>query len=156
MLDDTGDFWVDDISRECDESIARAWGQWQTAQEPAPVTLLPDEDGAIARGYELFTAETGAGCLKCHEDCGRADVYRYDVWGGVNRVRDLTLGEYRWGGEPETLARRVRHGIPAAGMPANPGLTDGQVRDLVAFVRAVPFPPRLPPDVRTVVYPGSP
>ena len=156
LLDETGDDWVDDVARTCDESNGRAWGRWQTAQEPAAVTLLPDEDGAIGRGYELFTAGAGAGCLKCHEDFGRADVYRYDVWGGVNRVRDLTLGEYRWGGEPETLARRVRHGIPAAGMPANPGLTDEQVRDLVAFVRAVPFPPQLPAEVRAAVYPGSP
>ena len=37
-------------------------------------------------------------------------------------------------------------------MPASPALTDGQVWDLVSFLRALPYPDRLPEDVRARVY----
>ncbi|MCZ2343912.1 MAG: c-type cytochrome [Bacteroidales bacterium] len=156
LLDDGEDGGVDDIPAEARRQTARIWEQWRLAQEPSSVPVLPDSDEAITRGFTLFTAQSGAGCLSCHEDFGRKDVYRYDVWGGVNRVRDLTKGEFRWGADPESLTRRIRHGILAAGMPANPNLTDEQVRDLRAFVQALPYPPRLPPDLRAKIYPGSP
>lgn len=156
LLDDGEDGGVDDIPAEARRLTAQAWEQWRHAQEPAPVVVAADSEDAITRGYELFTATAGAGCLSCHEDFGRKDVYRYDVWGGVNRVRDLTKGEFRWGADPESLTRRIRHGIPAAGMPANPSLTDEQVRDLRAFVQALPYPPRLPPEIREKVHPGAP
>jgi hypothetical protein len=52
------------------------------------------------------------------------------------------------------LFRRVRCGIAGSGMPAGPvQFTDDQVWALVAFVRALPVPRRLPPDVRAAVYP---
>lgn len=156
LLDDGEDGGVDDIPAEARRQTARIWEQWRLAQEPFSVPVLPDSDEAITRGFTLFTAPSGAGCLSCHEDFGRKDVYRYDVWGGVNRVRDLTKGEFRWGADPESLTHRIHQGIPAAGMPANPNLTDEQVRDLRAFVQALPYPPRLPSDLRARIYPGSP
>jgi mono/diheme cytochrome c family protein len=104
----------------------------------------------------LFNGPT-AGCAACHRDYGRQDTYRYDVWGAVVKVHDLTRGEFRWGKDPATIAARVRHGIPPAGMPASSSLTDGQVADLVSFVRELGYPQRLPPDVREKVYPtGKP
>jgi cytochrome c1 len=36
-------------------------------------------------------------------------------------------------------------------MPGNPALTEAEVRDLVAFLRALPYPAKLPDDVRTEV-----
>ena len=56
---------------------------------------------------------------------------------------------------PEDLFKRVRLGVPAAGMPASPALSDTDVWDLVHFVRAVSKPARLPADVRAKVIPGS-
>jgi hypothetical protein len=40
-------------------------------------------------------------------------------------------------------------------MPAPAGLTDAQAWDLVQFLRALPDPDRLPPDVKSRVYPDG-
>ena len=47
----------------------------------------------------------------------------------------------------------MRHGIAPVGMPAQPALSGGQLLDVVRFVRALPYPRELPPDVRAKVYP---
>ena len=60
---------------------------------------------------------------------------------------------YRTISGPADLAARVRHGLPASGMPANEQLTDEQVRDVALFVHELAYPNRLPPDVREQVYP---
>jgi len=150
---------LDDIPHECRAALRLAWQHWHRAQT---VQVKPGADVSapgleqIRRGYLLFISEAGPGCVKCHEDFGRAERYRYDVWGGVNRVRDLTRGEYRWGHEPEWIAEHIRQGIAGAGMPGHPALTEEQLWDLVAFVLALPAPPRLPAELRHVIYPGSP
>jgi mono/diheme cytochrome c family protein len=151
---------VSDIAGESRAALAKAVGKWQAAQSappPAPVSLSePPDPEAVRRGMALFNGPT-AGCAACHRDYGRQDTYRYDVWGAVVKVHDLTRGEFRWGKDPATIAARVRHGIPPAGMPASSSLTDGQVADLVSFVRELGYPQRLPPDVREKVYPtGKP
>ncbi len=135
---------------------AERWNQPRPAL-PTVVAVESGETGyaeAVRRGKELFHSPT-AGCAACHQDYGRTETYRYDVWGAPARVHDLTRGEFRWGRADATLAARVRHGIPAAGMPASPHLTDEQVRDLVTFVRDLGAPGRLPPDVRAEVYPQT-
>jgi hypothetical protein len=40
-------------------------------------------------------------------------------------------------------------------MPAHPELTDRQVWDLVRFVKSVPYPRELPPEVLGAVYPNA-
>ena len=153
------EFNFDDIPGECRDAVRVAWRQWQRAQtlEVKETADFPDSDPAmVLRGYQLFSAEVGAGCLKCHEDFGRADRYHYDVWGGVNRVRDLTRGEYRWGRQPELIAQHIRHGIAGSGMPGHPTLNEEQVRQLVAFVLTLPAPSRLPLELRQTIYPGAP
>lgn len=147
---------VQDIAGECRAVLGRAVGKWQAAQAappPAPVAVSdPADPEAVRRGMALFNGPA-AGCAVCHRDYGRQDTYRYDAWGAVVKVHDLTRGEFRWGKDPATLAARVRHGIPPSGMPANPSLTDAQVADLVSFVRELGYPQRLPADVREKVYP---
>ncbi len=134
--------------------LERVCKQWAASQQEVKLPRssvpsdLPDAD-SIRRGEKLFAR---IGCAACHVDFGRADQFRYDVWGFPNRVADLTEGKYRWGGSAADIARRVRHGIPAANMPANPGLTVEEVRDLSGFVRALPVPDRLPDDVRSRIY----
>src|SRR5579883_1441655 len=130
----------------------RAWAaaEGQAVRPGAPPDL---NDGARVRSGSALFAGT-AGCAGCHADYGRQEQYRYDAWGVPDRPADLTAGDYRGGKESADLFRRVRCGITAAGMPGQPGLTDDQVWDLVAFVRALPAPRDLPPDVRAKVYPG--
>jgi mono/diheme cytochrome c family protein len=132
----------------------RAWaGAEAVAVRPGSPPELDDEKH-IRDGHTLFVG--AAGCASCHADYGRREQYRYDAWGVAVRPADLTAGDYHGGKEPDDLFRRVRCGIPGSGMPAAPaGLADDQVWAVVAFVRALPVPRQLPPDVRAAVYPGA-
>lgn len=146
---------VDDVSVACRAEAAKVFDDWVRAQAVPTPTSTADGPDSVRRGHRLFTDQT-TGCVKCHQDYGRRDAFKYTVWGTPARVSDLTRGEFRWGKQPADLAARIRHGIPAVGMPANPTLTDREVADLANFVRDLGYPQRLPPDVREVVYPAVP
>ncbi|MGL6096886.1 MAG: cytochrome c, partial [Fimbriiglobus sp.] len=154
LLDDGDEGPATDPAAEVRTATDTAMSQWlAAAASAAPIPEIPADSTAesVRRGHELFLG--AAGCVGCHVDYGRAEQFRYDVWGVAGRVADLTGGDRRWGKSADDLARRVKYGSPAAGMPANPLLADDQVRDLVAFLRDLPAPPRLPDDVRARVYP---
>lgn len=136
--------------REVFPKVLAAWVAAQVVGDDVVSTgPVPDAPDAIRRGRALFAGK--GGCLACHEQYGRKDVYRFDVRGLPNRVGELTEPARKWGKEPADLAHRVRFGIHAANMPANPALTDAEVRDLVSFLHALPYPAKLPDDVRTEV-----
>ena len=161
LLDETGDLFVDDVAAECQSVYEKAFAEWSVAQNGStpPVLTWPTnpEDSqhqeSVRRGQGLFIGM--AGCASCHKDYGQVDTFRYDVWGGVVRVPNLTRGDFRWGKQPADIVTRIRHGLPASGMPATEQLTDEQVRDLALFVHEMAFPNRLPPDVREQVYPAD-
>jgi hypothetical protein len=90
--------------------------------------------------------------VTCHANYGREAKYQYDVWGTRIKPAPLTEIRKKGGNEPEHLFRRIRGGIPPSNMPASPALTDAQVWDLVLFLRALPYPDRLPDDMRGKVY----
>lgn len=141
-------------------------GEWEKAENaPPPTGVVPEPaDGepggaahadAVRRGYALFTAKADNACVTCHGEFGRKPVLRYDVWGTVAKPANLTEGNALKGGKrPEDVFARVRGGIPAVGMPAHPELSDRQAWDLVRLVQSVPYPVRLPEDVRAAVYPN--
>jgi len=153
-----------DIEKEVRKRLASVLTKWVEADADQPLThsVQPRPDDvtseyaeSIRRGQKLFVSQQ-AGCTSCHTDYGRTPTYRYDVWGVPNRVRDLTDKTRYWAREPADFARQLRHGIHAAGMPAAPsGTTDQDVADLVHFARELPFPQRLPDDVRRAVEPGT-
>jgi mono/diheme cytochrome c family protein len=152
----------DDLAAEAAAVTAKVLARWTTPPltvPPAPTPARDDDEftpghqDSVRRGYELFAGK--AGCLNCHQDFGRAERWLYDAWGTAARVTDLTAGEFRGGSTPDDLFKRVRLGVPAAGMPANPALSDAEVWDLVHFVRAASKPARLPTDVKAKVYPGG-
>lgn len=146
--------------------LKQALAEWEKAEAtPAPTAAPVAEDDAakqapeyldsVRRGYELFTAPGAAACVTCHQDFGRKPSYRFDVWGTVVKPAELTEPQYKGSSRPAELAARVRFGVPPSGMPAHATLTDAQVADLIRFVRALPYPRELPPDVRAKVYPGQ-
>jgi len=147
---------IADVGATARKVAERAHRQWLEAQ-PASTAFVPQvleggaQSDASRRGHSLFVANA---CLSCHEGYGRKASYRYDAWGLPNRIQDLTQPEYRWGREPADLARAVRHGIKPANMPAVP-LKDAELADVVEFLRALPYPARLPSDVRGAVDGGS-
>ncbi len=126
---------------------------WQAAalSPKAPAVTFPSGEDALRRGHDLFARN----CLACHAGYGHAESFRYDAWGVAARLPDLTRGEWKWGREPADAVARIRNGIPAAGMPANPSLTAAEVLDLAAFTKAMSRPDLLPADVRAAVYPDA-
>lgn len=143
-----------DIAVEVRSQFDRIVSRWISAKPvplPAHVPELTDEH--IRRGHELFSSAK-TGCMSCHADYGRTTTYRYDAWGTAARVADLTDRQFRGGGEPAELFRRIRLGIPTVGMPAQETLSDDEIWDLVALVTALPRPLTLPADVRGKVFPN--
>jgi len=151
-----------DIEKEAKKRLASVLKKWTDADAQVPLThavqprpndVTPEYAESIRRGQKLFASQQ-AGCTSCHTDYGRTPTYRYDVWGVPNKVRNLADKDRLWAREPADFARQLRNGIHAANMPAAPtGLTDQDVADLVHFVRELPFPQRLPDDVRQQVNP---
>jgi mono/diheme cytochrome c family protein len=141
-------------------TAAKERARWQSAQNAVPdapglpAVETPEAFARIRAGAELF--RTAGGCVQCHKNYGRDDVYKYDAAGVAVKVANLTLGQHRGGSEPLDLFRRIRLGIPGSNMPAAPTtLTDPQIADLVAFLLALPTPRHLPPDLRTAIYPEA-
>lgn len=143
--------------------LAAVLAEWERAEAAPPLAvspfpddearLTPDYLASVARGHEVFTAEAGAGCVKCHENYGRSAPLKYDVWGFAVRPPDLTTVRPKAGDRADDLTARVRFGIAPVGMPSHPALTPAQLTDVTRFVRALPYPRELPPDVRAKVYP---
>jgi mono/diheme cytochrome c family protein len=133
----------------------RGWTRAQTDLMPVQVPKLRDDELAesIRRGQELFVDAKGGGCVTCHAKYGRESKYQYDVWGTVVKPGDLTDTRRKGGVEPEQLFRRIHGGIGPANMPAPTGLSESQFWDLANFVKALPYPDRLPTDVKARTYP---
>lgn len=150
------------VSQEAATILAKVLKKWEAADAEQTLTHAvrprPNEVDAgyaesVRRGQKLFVSQQ-AGCTSCHTDYGRTPTFRYDVWGVPNRVRDLTDKPRHWARDPADFARQLKYGIHAANMPAVPtGTSDQDVADLVHFARELPFPQRLPDDVRQQVYP---
>ncbi|MDY3556547.1 c-type cytochrome [Gemmata sp. JC717] len=147
-----------------DDHAARTRAVLHEWEQAVAAPLLPAEpdDGepgtlkhqdAVRRGLALFTAKADNSCASCHGEFGRKPVLRYEVWGTVAKPANLTDTTLKAGSRPEDVFARVRFGIPAVGMPAHPEYSDRQVWDLVRLVRSLPYPGRLPEDVRGTVYP---
>ena len=131
---------------------AAADSQVIPATPPGYADGSPELAESIRRGHALFLDPKGGGCVTCHADYGRDAKYQYDVWGTRIKPAPLTEVSKKGGDAPDQLFRRIRGGIPPSNMPASPTLTDQQVWDLASFVRALPYPDRLPEDVRAKVY----
>jgi mono/diheme cytochrome c family protein len=138
-------------------SELRAWAKAQTDAMTARYPAYSEDELAesIHRGHTLFVDPKGGGCVTCHVNYGREAKYQYDVWGTVLKPGDLIDSRRKGGTTPEQLYHRIRGGIGPSNMPAPIGLSDKQFWDLVNFVKAMPYPDRLPGDVKVKVYPDS-
>lgn len=133
------------------------WQLAQTQRLVLPAAPAWSDDSAemqqsIRRGQQLFLDAKGAGCVACHADYGRQSKYQYDVWGTLVKPRELTENKRKGGDSREQIFLRLRGGIGPSNMPAAVTLTDAQLWDLVHFIRAIPYPDRLPPDVKAQVH----
>jgi mono/diheme cytochrome c family protein len=148
------------------------WSQADAAVTPVP---LPDPQrnlaASIARGRELYFGDV-ASCVKCHGQTALGDgqTTDYDDWAkeleptnpeALNvycrngalaprniRPRNLRLGVYHGGGQPEDLYRRIHNGIDGTPMPAalikppgapdvTKGLSEQDIWSLVDYITSL-------------------
>jgi mono/diheme cytochrome c family protein len=135
----------------------RAWNQAEPevvpADAPAYADGSPEHAESIRRGHDLFVDAKSAACATCHTSYGREAKLQYDIWGTLVQPANLTEIKRKAGDSPADLYRRIRCGIPPSNMSVPTGLTDAQVWDVVHFIKALPYPDRLPEEVRGRVYP---
>lgn len=150
----------EDVSADAAEIVRAELRSWSLAQSdvmPAQAPVFSENELAesIRRGHALFVDAKGGGCVTCHVNYGREGKLQYDVWGTVVKPGDLTEPKRKGGTTPEQLYRRIHGGIGPSNMPAPTGLSDAQFWDLVNFIKALPYPDRLPQDVKATVYPDT-
>jgi mono/diheme cytochrome c family protein len=150
-LDDEG-MKPEDIRRFARSSLERRFATWCQAAAVNP-TVPAFDAHAVRRGHDLFV-DARSTCTTCHVNYGRDAAWRYDVWGVAVRPANLFEGHHHGGSEPTDLFRRIRCGIVGSNMPAASQLSEPEIWDIVAFLKALPDPRHLPPEVRRVVYPG--
>ena len=123
----------DDVTEEDIEGIA------EKRLTPSGIVMVPwpgaDFQPDMKVGRELYKAN----CASCHGDSGKGDGPQelVDERGRHITARDLTKGHFRGGDEPEEVFKRIRVGIPGTPMPAQKGLSDGDVatRSLYRYAR---------------------
>jgi mono/diheme cytochrome c family protein len=112
----------------------------------------PELADSIWRGQAIFVDAKGGACATCHTNYGREAKLQYDIWGTLIRPANLTEIRRKGGDGPAEQFRRIRGGIHPSNMPAASSLNDQQTWDVVNFLRALPYPDRLPADVKPKVY----
>jgi mono/diheme cytochrome c family protein len=147
----------DSVTADAAETVRKelqAWAKVQTEVMPTQAPKYGDDELAqsIRRGQSLFVDAKGGGCVTCHVNYGRESKFQYDVWGTVVKPADLTETRRKGGTSPEQIYHRIRGGIGPSNMPVPVGLSESQFWDLVHFVLAMPYPDRLPADVKEKVY----
>lgn len=147
--DDDPEFSREFAEQVLAQKLLLTLGNWKRAEEspiPIPPENTPTEADRLtsaARGYRGFLGT----CAGCHQDFGRAEQLKFDMWGTVVQPRNLTLGVYRGGRRGEDLYCRVYGGIYPSTMPdskakadgAKPGEPDG-IWDVVHFLQMLADP----------------
>jgi DNA-binding beta-propeller fold protein YncE len=129
--------------------VAAAGGGERPARAAlGPVLSPPRFDPAAQRGRVLFHTVTamisgplGVACADCHPE-GRSDGLSWRIEGHTLKTpflagRLLHTEPYKWDGRDSTLSASVKTTVRRLG---GTGLTDGETRDLVAYLGALPAP----------------
>jgi thioredoxin-like negative regulator of GroEL len=117
----------------------------EVSTTPGPRVPVPqewrDDPQAIARGRQSYLS---LGCAKCHGDDGRgvADEPSFDDQGEPRRPRDLVYEPFKGGHEPGSIFLRVAAGMPGTPHPAALNFPQGQLVDLVGYVRSLARTPQ--------------
>lgn len=123
----------DDIEPEDIEEIA------ETRLTPTGIIMVPwpgaEFQPDAKEGSKLYLAN----CASCHGNEGKGDGPQelVDERGRPIKARDLTIGHFRGGDEPEEVFKRIRAGIPGTPMPAQEALSDSEVWQLVHYVQTL-------------------
>jgi cytochrome c oxidase cbb3-type subunit 3 len=105
--------------------LVLAGGSAVRAQEPPKTNPLAGDAAAIRQGQNIYRGR----CAVCHG----IDAKGY-------RGSDLTTGDWVHGGSDAQIAKTILSGVPGTEMPANPNLSEEEVRMLVAYLRTLSAP----------------
>lgn len=142
--DDDPEFSREFAEQVLAQKLLQTVGNWKRADDskiPIPPPNVNSESDRIlsaSRGYKAFLGTCGG----CHQDFGRGEQLKFDLWGTVVQPRNLMLGVYRGGRRGEDLYARIYGGIYPSTMPdskakadgAKPGEPDG-IWDVVHFLQ---------------------
>jgi mono/diheme cytochrome c family protein len=110
-----------------------------------PAIAIPDgfppaTPDSVANGKRLYQAT----CASCHGPEGRGDGPQVkelkNADGSPTRPRDLTIGNFKGGGEHRQLYARILIGMPGTPMPASVQLKPEEVGDIINYVRSLSRP----------------
>jgi mono/diheme cytochrome c family protein len=87
----------------------------------------------FAQQHSYTQAEIEAGSKLYDSNCGSCHGENGDKVTGI----DFGKNTFKTARTDEDIARIARSGVPNTGMPPNPGLTEAQAGNLVAFVRSL-------------------
>jgi PQQ-dependent dehydrogenase (methanol/ethanol family) len=96
---------------------------WARQTPPGTAGSAQPASAAVAGGQRLFSQT----CQSCHGSAGQ----------GSDRGPSLTTATLVHGDTDADLFRAIRSGVPGTQMPPFPGLSDTEVRQLVAYVRSL-------------------
>lgn len=105
--------------------------------KPGPSMVVPDRPSEYVSNRNIGRALYVRNCAVCHGQRGRGDssVALLDELNRSIRPRDLSLGHYSGGDADRDLYWRIRLGIPGTPMPGFSHLSDGDVWQLVDYMR---------------------
>lgn len=88
----------------------------------------------LSHGKQVFMTV----CSSCHGPNGKGDgpqvAQLKNDDGSPNKPRDLTLGLFKGGAEPERIYTRIMLGMPGTPMPASNNLPPQDIQDLLRYV----------------------
>jgi mono/diheme cytochrome c family protein len=87
----------------------------------------------LAQQHSYTQAEIDAGSKLYDSNCGSCHGENGDKVTGI----DFSKGTFKTARTDEDISRIVRSGVPNTGMPPNPGISEAQAGNLVAFVRSL-------------------
>ena len=98
----------------------------------------PYDEAARHRAAELFAQ----GCAGCHGATGKGDGQTQQIGsnGNPTRPRDMSLGVFKGGREPEAVYRRIVVGMPGTPMPMSEWALGDDAWSLVHYVLAMSSP----------------
>lgn len=96
------------------------------------IVTLRATQAQVGTGEGLYVQ----GCAQCHGVTGAGD----GEFAHALSKQPPEIGTFGWqvGRTDDTLAQLIRAGVPGGAMPAAAELSDGEIRDIVAYLRTLP------------------
>jgi dTDP-4-amino-4,6-dideoxygalactose transaminase len=115
------------------------WDTYQRAFEDLPITTPQPPDADTRHGLHLYTIQLDAERTGIDRDRFLEEMTARNIGTGVHyrSVAEFPYYQQRFGWRPENWPHAARIGRQVMSLPLSPGLSDGDVRDVIEAVRSV-------------------